>query len=375
MRVLVMCEYASLNGGERSLLEVAHRMTGEGIELAVAAPAAGPLADALRQYNLPHLPLDLFDVDGDRLPHLEIAQRVQQTVTRAQVNLVHANSLSMSRVVGRLADQLEVPTLGHLRDIMRVSRASIDELNQHQLILTVSEATRNWYLEAGLSPAITKVAYNGVDLNRFRPQRCPGRLHRELQLAPDTPLVGSIGQLGVRKGVDLLVEAAARLAARHQQVHFVFVGRRYSQKQESADFEDKVRRAANDGCVRGRFHFIGARDDIPSVLNELTVYVHAARQEPLGRVLLEAGAAGRAIVATDVGGTREIFPAKSGTALVVPPNDATALAASVARLLGAPETRHQMGIRARNRVADQFDAVSATQRLAQWYRELARGHA
>ena len=61
--------------------------------------------------------------------------------------------------------------------------------------------------------------------------------------------------------------------------------------------------------------------------------MHPARQEPLGRVLLEAAAAGVAVVATDVGGTPEIFPPDSESARLVPPDDAAALAAAMLELL------------------------------------------
>ena len=75
------------------------------------------------------------------------------------------------------------------------------------------------------------------------------------------------------------------------------------------------------------------------LLNELTLLGHAARQEPLGRVLLEAAAAGVAVVATDVGGTREIFPTEADAARLVPPDDAATLAAAMLELLGKPDAR------------------------------------
>ena len=71
--------------------------------------------------------------------------------------------------------------------------------------------------------------------------------------------------------------------------------------------------------------------------------MHPARQEPLGRVLLEAAAAGVAVVATDVGGTREIFPPEADAARLVPPDDADALAAAMLELLGNRELRGRLG--------------------------------
>ena len=99
---------------------------------------------------------------------------------------------------------------------------------------------------------------------------------------------------------------------------WLIIGQRFSEKEESRQFEAGLHQAGA-GPLAGRIHFLGVRDDIPEILNELTLLVHPARQEPLGRVLLEAAAAGVAVVATDVGGTREIFPPESDSACLFRP--------------------------------------------------------
>ena len=109
----------------------------------------------------------------------------------------------------------------------------------------------------------------------------------------------------------------------------MIVGQRYSQKQEALEYERQVHAAADSGPLRGRVHFLGVRNDVDRLLNEFTLLAHPARQEPLGRVLLEAAAAGVPVVATDVGGTREIFPAETASACLVPPDDPAALAAAI----------------------------------------------
>lgn len=370
MRVLVLCEYASLNGGERSFLEAARRITASDIELTVAAPATGPLAAALHQFGLRHQHLDLIDPQGIRYPRADIRQQIADCITRSHAELVHANSVSMSRLSGPVAEEMGVPSIGHLRDIIRLSRASIEDLNRHQCLLAVSQATRQWYVAAGLNESRTLVAYNGVDLSRFQPRPARGTLQQELGIPPDTLLVASVGQIGMRKGVDLYVDAAARVAATRPDVHFIYVGQRYSQKEEAVAFESDVRQVASQGALLGRFHFLGVRDDIERILNDSALYVHAARQEPLGRVLLEAGAAGTAIIATDVGGTREIFPDAFQAACLVEPQSVSALAEPMQQLLHDSETRRTMGANARLRMATAFDAARASRDLLQWYREI-----
>jgi glycosyltransferase involved in cell wall biosynthesis len=106
------------------------------------------------------------------------------------------------------------------------------------------------------------------------------------------------------------------------------------------------------------------------LLNECALLVHGARQEPLGRVLLEAAASGVAVVVTDVGGTREIFPTELGGAILVPPDDDRALAAAMLALLRNEPRRQSLAQAARRRAEEAFDIRRAVQRLIEQYREL-----
>ena len=125
------------------------------------------------------------------------------------------------------------------------------------------------------------------------------------------------------------------------------------------------------GPLAGKIHFLGVRDDVPQILNELTLLVHPARQEPLGRVLLEAAAAGLAIVATDVGGTSEIFPPKSAAACLIPPDDVEAMSAAIGKLLDDAAHRQRLAENARRRVEEAFDLKHAVAGLVKHYDELA----
>jgi len=372
-RVLIFCEYASLNGGERSLLSVISGVQSSGFELCIAAPPVGSLAEALEAQNVPHVPLVLHDHRGTRLGLNECRHRASAAIVKARPDLVHANSLSMSRLTGPIAADLDVPSIGHLRDIVRVSAAVVADMNRHRRLLAVSEATRRWFVSAGLDASRTHVLFNGVDLDRFRPRRPTGFLHRELGLASHVPLVGAIGQIGMRKGLDVLIEAARLVTTVIPEVHFVMVGKRYSQKQEAVVYEEAIREATSTEPLVGHFSFLGVREDVPRLLNELTVLAHAARQEPLGRVLLEAAASGTPIVATDVGGTSEIFPDALSAAELVQVDDPQSLASAIIRLLKDDRWRKELGKSARLRAEEAFDARVAAANLSIHYRQVLEG--
>ncbi len=373
-RVLIFCEYASLNGGERSLLAVLNGLRDAGFDILIVGPPRGDLPKAVATAGHAYQPIELHDQFGMRLDLSICRRRLSEAIVGLNVDLIHANSLSMSRLTGPVVAELGLPSLGHIRDIIGVSAAVIADLNRHTRLLAVSAATRNFYTHAGVDEAKTFVCHNGVDLSRFRPRAPTGFVHRELGLPQDAPLIGAVGQIGIRKGLHILLQAAQRICASNSDVHFVVFGQRYSQKAEAVEYERQLHQAASADVLAGRFHFPGIREDMESVLNEITVLAHAARQEPLGRVLLEAAACGRPIVATDVGGTREIFPDESSAAIIVPSDDWERLADALLAVLGDDTLRDSLGAAARRRAEEAFDARNSAAALAGHYLACLQRH-
>jgi glycosyltransferase involved in cell wall biosynthesis len=336
----------------------------------VACPRRGGLTSAAERMQVPTLPFHVRD-DRDRRRNASALQHdLAALIKQAAPHCVHANSLSMTRLLGGIAESCPVPCLGHLRDMMRISRASVDHLNRHDRLLAVSAAVKRWYVSQGVSAERIHVLHNGVDLEEFAPRAASGRLLRELSLPESSILLGAIGQIGMRKGLDVLLEALAPTMARRRDVHLVIVGQRYSQKDEAVRFEERLRQLANSPPLRGQVHFLGVRDDVSRLMNELDVLVHAARQEPLGRVLLEAAASGLATVATDVGGTNEIFPPGTQSAVLVAPDAPDELSQAIAAFIENPRFRERTGRLARRQAEQFFGAAMAADRLVGHYRDL-----
>jgi glycosyltransferase involved in cell wall biosynthesis len=389
--VLILCEHATLNGGERSMLSTLSGITQAGYEVHVAAPATGPLAEALERKGIEVVAFEPRDAWGVRYPLDNLRSKLAAILKRHSYVLLHANSLAMGRLSGPVAVELSVPSLSHIRDIVNLSRQAISDLNCHRRLLAVSAATRVFHVARGVAGEKTFVLYNGVDLERFCPRGPEGYLHKELGLKNDVPLIGTIGQISLRKGHDVLAAALAELASSfgsesraegrgspapesfpERIFAWLILGQRYSDKEESRRFEAQLHESSA-GRLAGKIHFLGERGDVARVLHELTILVHPARQEPLGRVLLEAAAAGLAIVATDVGGTREIFPPLCAAASLVPPNDAQAMAAAVGEVLNDPALRRLLGQNARKRAEEAFDLRHAVAELLRHYAEIICG--
>lgn len=364
-----------MNGGERSLLAVLPELQRHCRNLLVALPREGPFADALEGLGVETLALPFQP--GDSLGRKREA--LEQLLRHIRPVLLHANSLSMGRLSGPVTANRKLPGLSHLRDIIRLPRAAIDDLNRHDRLLAVSEATRRFHCDQGIDAGRCRTLYNGIDTDRFAPAAPTDFLHDALKIPRNVPLLGAVGQIGLRKGLDTLLEGFARyLEQRNSSTGslplLLIVGRRWSQKQESIDYEQALHQRAAMPPLRGKIRFLGLREDTPAIYREWSVLVHAARQEPLGRVLLEAASSARAIIASDVGGTAEILDRDS--AALIPPDDPEALSAALRHMLDEPDaaaTRQRLGEQARRRIMERFTAARSAETLAQIHEEVLAG--
>lgn len=373
-RIAILIEYPTVNGGENSMLAVLKHLLdkgvpGAGIEFSVLGPTTGPMAQRVAELGIPTVELNLFGTDGVRLPREEAIPRLFAAAEKSGAHLVHGNSLAMGRLLGAASRRdMSFVSTSHLRDIMKLSRAAISDLNANRKLIAVSEATLQFHIDQGLDANVGSVIHNGIDVDNFVADASAGsRIRAELGIADDAAVLLTVGQIGLRKGLDTLAEAGRRLAKRRPGIHWLLAGERFSQKSESLEYEANVRSAFLSCEPELKFHELRYRDDIPALMQAADVLVHGARQEPLGRVLLEAAASGLAIVATDVGGTREILEHRE-SALLVPAGSAESVAEAVVDLIDHAELRTRLSGAAKTKVRCNFGISRAAEELISVWR-------
>lgn len=324
LEVLVFGEYGSLNGGENSFLATVPVLKESGWIVSAAVPSDSDFSNALDKAGVFVYPLWLKGLGGERLSQEQIRSSMANIISETKPNLVHANSLSTSRLLGPVGKELGIPSSGHLRDIIKCSRKAIDDINCLDGIIAVSKATANFHASQGMDESKLHVVHNGVDLDKFAPsgdqtmQLREGSIREELNLDSNSFLALCIGQIGMRKGVECVLQAMETPMKAHADVHLLMVGERHSTKQESIEYEQRCIEMARQ-IGGSQVHWLGRRTDVDRLMQQANLLIHMPRQEPLGRVLLEAVASGLPIITTDVGGTREIL--KGFEHLIVQPQD------------------------------------------------------
>jgi glycosyltransferase involved in cell wall biosynthesis len=327
-------------------------------QVAVASPQ-GILAEDVRRLGALH-----YEWPAGRWPGpatLFETARLTDVFHRARPDLVHLHS-SKAGLAGRLSLRGRLPTVFQphgwsfyaLDGVMRRAAVIWERFGARwaHVILCVSDSERQRG-EAARIPANWHVVPNGVDVQELRPgDRAQARQKLGLE---EGPLVVCIGRICAAKGQDVLVETWPRVTGRVPDAQLVLVG-------EGEDAE-KVRKAAGDGIV-----FAGQREDAADWLAAANVVAAPSRWEGMSFAMLEAMAAARSVVITDVPGARDALGQDS--AAIVPLDDRRALAAAINVRLLDPAIAEEEGIAARLRVERGHDLRNTTRGVAELYQSL-----
>ncbi len=227
-------------------------------------------------------------------------------------------------------------------------------------IATVGEAARTHLVGAGLLPAARTVALdNGIPVQRFaRGEGARAAARELLGLALDAPVLGCVGRLVALKNHALLLGLLPQLRARFAGLQLVLIG----DGPLRAELAQQVQTLGLGDCV----HFAGDRSDVARLLCAFDVFVQPSRTEGLSIALLEASAAGCAIVASRVGGNPEIV-AEGERGRLFESEDAAGLQAVLAELLADAGQRRRLGDAARAWAEREVGIERARERHAALY--------
>ncbi len=362
MKVVYVCTLEA-GGPLTHLRELAPHVAAEGVDVRVvcaseeaALPfrASGleavvrPLRDKLDLAGAARIRTELADADilhtHDRRAGL-LVRPLARSVAARSVHTLHGVP---DELFGRVGRQIPVedPHASRARllwlehGLLRIEAL----LSYLGTVVVPSKALADYAIRCGFPSQRIRVIPNGVPVRR----REPGPAHRPL-------VIGTAALLERRKGIDVLLEASARLAIPHR---LVIMG--------DGPLRAELEALANR--LGASAEFAGFVPDLAGRLEELDVFVLPSRGENLPVAILEAMAVALPVVATRVGGVPEVVrDGESG--LLVEPEDVEGLAAALARLAEGEE-RERLGRAAAARIAEHFEAGLVARQMVALYREL-----
>ncbi|HVR43579.1 MAG TPA: glycosyltransferase [Thermoanaerobaculia bacterium] len=328
------------------------------------------------------LPATVLRDDGVRVVELGARGRgriarfrgLRRLIREHAVQLVHAHgtdAIILGALAGRMA---KIPIVASMNEepttFGGLHRNSLSEWLMMELLrsprattIAVSESVRKAFNEKySLPPKRIEVVYGGIKAVTYerRNQERSIELKLKLGFPADGRVVVTISPLQAASGVDILLRAMQTVLKTLPEARLLVIGEGPMRQQWTA--------LAKHLGIEAAVKWTGDRDDASALLAGSDLFVHPSREESFPVVLLEAMATELPVLATAVGGTREIIDSPR-VGQTVPPRDPPALAREIHRMLGNPDQRHTIAAAGRRRVVEHFPAQRWQSRLTTLYRD------
>lgn len=380
IRILSLNPSSQLGGAEWVLHDLVTHLDTNRFTTVVVVPKPGPLVEKLRDAGIdvrivsafaPLLGLGRHSRWMDVMRTLPAFARataglfqLKRIIEKEKIDIVHAHGIKMHFLSGALRLLINTPLIWHLHDF--VSRRKFYPLYRRlaeaspSLIIVNSHAVA---ADLGRMRNVT-VVHNGVDTDRFLP----------MEKSRDRSLrIGIVGMLAPWKGHQVFLDAARRVSRQVDQVTFWIIGDEIYDTAGHQGYRQQLEHWVKLNNLQHRVVFTGFRPDVAHLINTLDIVVHASIEpEPFGRVLIEAMACGKPVIAANAGGVPEIVEHEV-TGLLTAPRDAQQLADMMLRLLRQPSERERFGSAGRRRVERLFSLPQHVRRIEAIYELLMSG--
>ena len=361
-RVLFLVRALDVGGAQRQLVELATGLHRAGWTITVVTFYSEAALEApLKQAGVPIVCLN----KQGRWDVAPFMWRLVQTIRRHRPHIVHG-SIDMCNVLLAVVR----PFIKKARIAWSVAASNMDltcydRLTRVEfrlgvllsrladLIICNSVAGRAYHIERGYRSDRMIVIPNGVDVERFKPDRSArSALRAEWRVTAHEKLVGIVGRLDAMKDYPNFLNAAAQVAAVRQDVRFVCVGDGPGGVREEL-FALATRLGLDDRLI-----WAGERNDMWRVYNALDLAVSSSVSEGLPNVIVEAMSSGVPCVVTDVGDSAAVV---GDLGWICPPRDSAALAQAIVRGLGALPSHSTL---LRQRICTHYSAAALVERTA-----------
>ena len=350
---------AVVGGGEISLLQLISALDTAQWRPVLVVPGEGAVAERAGASGISTHVVPMPAVTGMSMANLTSIRALSRLIREQEAQIVHANG-TRAMVYGGLAAKIaQCPAVWHVRvsDSDGLLDRALYQLAARVIVNSDAVRGRFWW---GTADRLCRI-HNGVDTVRFAPRPPSAALRAALGLSIRDRVVVSVGRFVSYKGYEDLLRAAAIVHRQDAGIHWVLVG--------DGELRVHLERQANALGIQELVHFTGWLDDVREMLALADLFVLPSHGEHFGRVLIEAMAMGKAVVATDAGGVPEIVT-HGETGWLVPPRQPDRLAEAVHEILVHGEQAGQFGLAGRRVVEDRFSLDRHVSQVQSLYHHL-----
>ena len=271
---------------------------------------------------------------------LPTLNRLLHLIRCESIDIIHTNGLKAHLLGCLLSAISRRPLIWHFRDYPTGKRYIQIFRGLGRVFPAAIIANSQAVKERLGGLAKIKVIYNGIDTERFQGSKIIPNRRKEFGLNQNDLVIGAVGHFAPLKGYDDLILALPLILESVPQSRLLLAGEAIYPAY--GDYKERLRDLIIRLGLTDRVIFAGQQDDLPSLLNALDIFVLPSWSEGFGRANLEAMAAGKPVVSTNVGGIPEVI-IDGETGILVPPHDPAGLAQALIRLAQDNGLRTRMG--------------------------------
>jgi glycosyltransferase involved in cell wall biosynthesis len=356
----------SLGGAQKKMVELAHHFSGTGTSTIVCSDDRDGIVRELSRTGVGHLYVP-FKQRG-AIGVMQSLYILLNTVRSGGISLVHSHGRWTTLLGAAVCKAKRIPFVHTEHNTFSDRRVFGKFCGKH--VIAVSKAVKRNLIERfGVEAERITVIYNGAQVEMPTNDECRA-LRQEMKLRGDERVVSVIGRISHQKGHICLIEALPRIALEYPKLVVLCVGG--ASQAESGLSEKLIATAATLG-VGAHIRFVGHRERVTPFINLSEFTVLPSLFEGLPTASIESLLLGRAVVATDVGGTSEVVQ-HGLNGLLVRAKDRLGLAAAIKQMLDAPDETRKMGERGRLFAEKAFSMENMYTMYRRYYkRVLGRG--
>jgi glycosyltransferase involved in cell wall biosynthesis/GT2 family glycosyltransferase len=342
--ILFVSHISDLSGAPISLSLLAKKLDKNKYHPIVALPEAGPIRSKL---NTPDV---YYQTYKDSILHkIFPSLKIYRILKERQIDLIYLNT-SASIWAAKAAKLLKIPVISHIREDLRglnnfIIRTKIGYCSDRIILIS------NW-MKSFIRSNKAVVVHNTVDLDDFD-RLDPDRIKLHFNLRGRTILY--VGSLEERKGVKYLIKAFPKIKATVPDAKLLIVGKPLPGRDK---YMATLKSSAGDRDII----FAGSRPDVYDVMAAADLIIMPSLSEAFGRILIEAMACEKPVIATNVGGIPEIVE-DGKTGLLVPPADEKSIADATIKLLSDKELADSLAAAGRENVVKNFNVLDQVRKI------------
>jgi glycosyltransferase involved in cell wall biosynthesis len=370
MKVLHLINTLSVGGAELHLLTLSRFLKRQGVDVAVAFLREKVTDSRSLRRDFESEGIQLFDLRANSRYDSRYFSKLVSVMKQERPDILHTH-LPRADLAGALARFVD-PSLVWVCSVHGIYSAQWSGgwtlplfrrlWRGADAMLCISAAVKDWLVQGGISGARTRVIYYGIETEKFAQ---PSTDLRKTWGVDGFAIIGSIGRLEPRKNHECLIAAMPEICKSVPNALLFIAGH------DPLGYGKNLQRLIHELGLREKVRVIGFENDVASFLNAIDVFAFATKSEGFGQVLVEAMAAGKPVVASDIAPLTEIVVG-GDNGLLVERGNPGAFAEALVALLRSTEERRRMGDSGKQRVRQRFAAARMAEETRWLYEDLLK---